>query len=186
MADPNVIPMTTHGGMSLSNIPILNSSEDWTRWNREMRDYLIFSGYAKLLNEPHSEKTTMQPRAYAAIRNRCGYNAYTIAESMTTVSDMFEALEKDFKPSGPGTFALLCQRFQELTINDCKDVSNYVEQFRKTQNELRQLEKSLVFPAPFLVQKFLHGLGPAYAIFRTTFKSNSKYSSRSRQASCHL
>lgn len=169
MADPNVIPTTTQGGMSLSNIPILNNSEDWTRWNREMRDYLIFSGYADLLDGPHAERTTLQPRACAAIRNRCGYNAYTIVEDITTVFDMFGALEKDFKPSGPGTFALLCQRFQELTINDCKDVSDYVEQFRKTQNELRQLEKSLVFPAPFLVQKFLHGLGPAYAIFRTTF-----------------
>lgn len=169
MADPTVIPTNTHGGMSLSNIPILNTSEDWTRWNREMRDYLIFSGYAELLDGPNAEKTTMQPRACAAIRNRCGYNAYTIAEDMITVFDMFKALMKDFKPSGPGTFALLCQRFQELTIADCKDVSDYVEQFRKTQNELRQLEKTLVFPAPFLVQKFLHGLGPAYAIFRTTF-----------------
>lgn len=169
MTEPNILPTPIYGGMSLSSISILNTSDDWTRWNREIRDYLIFSGYSTLLEAENADQTAMQSRARAAIRNRCGYNAYTTIEETSTVFEMFKLLKEDFKPSGPGTFALLCQQFQEPTLADCKDVTDYVEKFRRIQHELNHLESTLVFPAPFLVQKFLHGLGPAYSIFRTTF-----------------
>ena len=171
MADPNAIGIAgiSQGGMSLSSIAQLETSKDWMRWNREMRDYLIFAGYSTLLLAERADLVDTQPRPCAAIRSRCEYNAYTLVESHTTVFQMFQTLEEEFRPSGSGTFALLCQRFQEVTLASCKDVSEYVQEFRKIQNELRALDKSLVFPAPFLVHKFLHELGPAYNIFRTTF-----------------
>ena len=127
--------------MSLSNIPILNTSDDWTRWNREIRDYLIFSGYSTLLEAENADQSAMQSRACAAVRNRCGYNAYTLVEDTKTAFSIFEIPEEDFRSRGPGTFALLCQRFQELTLADCQDVSDYVEQFRKIQNVLNEIHR---------------------------------------------
>ena len=162
-----------NSSVNFGSIPVLQTSDDWTRWSRMVRDCILLAGYGELLVDNdiggQDHLRSLHARACAAMRTRCGYNAWTLIEDCITVPTALATLEDEFKPRGPGTFAILCQRFEEISLAQCKDVTDYVEQFRMVLNELRTLDKSLVFPGSFLVQKFLHGLGPSYNIFRTTF-----------------
>ena len=182
-------PDTRPSGVSLSTVRLLESAEDWLQWDQEIRDYLILSGYNDLLTRntaiPPATGTPAaaqlsheaeieawqdkQDRARAAIRYRCGYNARTLIAQCTTALEALTILESSFRPYGSRVFTELCKRFYELTLADCKSVTDYAKRFRKVQNELISLHPTLTLPEPFVVQKFLHGLGPAYDMFHFTF-----------------
>ena len=78
--------------ISLSTLPILESSSQWVKWSRDIKDYLTMTGFGDLLarNASLPEQGTLsaetweakkeswtakQERACAVIRNRLGYNA---------------------------------------------------------------------------------------------------------------
>ena len=182
-------PDSRSSGVSLSTIRLLESAENWLQWDQEIWDYLIISGYNDLLTRntiipaatgtsaaaqlAHEAKIEAwqdkQDRARAAIRYRCGYNARTLIAQCTTALEALTILESNFRPYGSGVFTELCKRFYKLTLADCKSVTDYAERFRKVRNELILLHPTLTLPEPFVVQKFLHGLGPAYDMFQSTF-----------------
>ena len=110
-----------------------------------------------------------QEWAKAAIHHRCRYNARALIQGVTTAAEAFAALKPNFCQQGSGVFTELCKQFYKLTLADCKDVTEYTEKFRKIRNELISLHPFLALPESFVVQKFLHGLGPAYNIFQSTF-----------------
>jgi hypothetical protein len=170
-------------GISLANIPVLETAEQWPSWSREIQDYLILSGYNHIIDNdtaPQEGDATQRTaagiifkeqtvRAAAAIRNRCGYNARDQIKDKDTVKAMLNALKAYFKPQGSGVFSELCRRFNDLALNNCKGVTEYTEQLRRVMTEMAELHPSLKLPEPFVVQKFLHGLGSGYEVFQTTF-----------------
>ena len=128
-------------GISLANIHMLETAEQWPSWYREIKDYLILSGYKYIIDNdtaPEEGSATQRTtavatfteqtfRAAAAIRYRCGYNARDQVEGKETVKGMLNALEAYFKPQGSGVFSDLCRRFNDLTLNNCKSIIDYTE-----------------------------------------------------------
>jgi len=80
-------------GISLANIPELEAPEQWPNWYREIEEYLTLSGYSYIIDNdtaPDEGSATQRAtavatfkeqtiRATAAFRNRCGYNATSLA-----------------------------------------------------------------------------------------------------------
>jgi len=99
-------------GISLGNIPVLETAEQWPSWYREIKDYLILSGYNHIIDHdtaPEEGSETQRAtatatfkeqtiRAAAAIRYRCGYNARDQIEDKETVKAMLNTLKAYFKP----------------------------------------------------------------------------------------
>jgi hypothetical protein len=82
-------------------------------------------------------------------------------------------METGFKPRGTGVFSDLCTQFYEIMLQDSNNVLDYTEKLRRMRNELIALHPTLDLPEPHWVQKFLHGLGPEFAIFKTTFNQTT-------------
>ena len=170
-------------GISLGSIPELEAPEQWPNWYREIEEYLTLSGYSYIIdNDTASDEGSSTQRATAvatfneqtirataAIRNRCGYNARDLIKDKKTVKAKLDALKSYFKPQGSGVFSELCRRFNDLTLSNCKSIAEYTEKLRKIVTEMAELHPSLKLPDPFVVQKFLQGLGSGYDVFQTTF-----------------
>ena len=170
----------------LSSIAKLESTIDWIKFNREIRDYLEINGHGDLLgrHKKQPEKGNLtddvydtkveawldkQERACAAVRNRCGYNAREEVKKETTVDSLLNKLKKRFRPTGSAVFQQLDRRYQELTLADCKNVMDFAEKLREARAELLELDKSCQIGEPHFVNKFLTGLGPAFDTFLTAF-----------------
>lgn len=83
-----------------------------------MKDYLIISGYGDLFKRNKDKPTgtsaatvekidnwlSKQERACGAVLNRLGYNAREQVKDKETVTEMFDELEKRFKPKGSAVF----------------------------------------------------------------------------------
>ncbi len=97
-------------GGSLQNIAKLESSIGWTRFNREIRDFLTMNGFGDLFgrNKDAPEQGTLteetyatkqdswldkQERAVAIVHSRCGYNARGKINGKTVLNDVFLALQ---------------------------------------------------------------------------------------------
>jgi hypothetical protein len=78
-------------------------------------------------------------------------------------------LETNYRSSGAGMANELCRKFYNIRLADWKNVNEYTEQFKKINNNLRQLYMFFTIPEPHLMQKFLHGLTPAYNVFQGIF-----------------
>ena len=175
----------TLGG--LQNIAKLESTAGWTKFNQEMKDYLAMNGFGDLLGrnkdrpldqgalspkEFEAKQETWldkQERACAAVRSRLGYNAREEVKDKSVLDEVFLGLKKRFRPTGSAIFQHLDRRYHELTLAECKGVSDFAENLREARNELLELDKTCVIGEPHFVNKFLAGLGPDYDIFLTSF-----------------
>jgi hypothetical protein len=108
-------------------------------------------------------------RIYIAIENRYYPNAQDLIDGLTEVAPIIVILETNYRPSGAGMANELCRKFYNIRLADWKDVNEYTEQFKKINNDLRQLYISFTIPEPHLIQKFLYGLTPVYNVFQRTF-----------------
>ena len=172
--------------ISLSTLSILESSSQWVKWSRDIKDYLTMTGFGDLLSrnallpeqgtlsaetwEAKKESwTAKQERAFAVIRNRLGYNARESVKLLTTVATILNKIELRFRPTGSAVFVSLDREYHELTLADCTGVMDYAERLRKAKNELLELDSSCKIGEPHFVHKFLSGLGNGYEIFLATF-----------------
>ncbi|KAF1807866.1 hypothetical protein P152DRAFT_406648 [Eremomyces bilateralis CBS 781.70] len=89
-----------------------------------------------------------------------------------TIQRILNRVKVEYQPTGTAVFISLDRRFNSLSLSDCKDVMDFAQQLRKARNKLLQLHKSVTLGDPFLIIRFLEGLGPNYAIFRTSFYQN--------------
>ena len=83
--------------------------------------------------------------------------------------DILVEIKKNFRPSGSAVFQDLVQRFDALTLQGCGSVLDFAEQLRTLYNKLAELGDGCRIPSPFLVNKFMSGLGPDYDVFNTAF-----------------
>ena len=171
----------------LQNIAKLESTAGWTKFNQEMKDYLAMNGFGDLLGRNKDrplDQGTLSPkefeakqeawldkqeRACAAVRSRLGYNAREEVKDKAVLDEMFLGLKKRFRPTGSAIFQHLDRWYHELTLAECKGVSDFAENLREARNELLELDKTCVIGEPHFVNKFLAGLGPDYDIFLTSF-----------------
>jgi hypothetical protein len=82
---------------------------------------------------------------------------------------LLKVLETDFKPKGKGLFNEIYNRWENVNLEDCKDVNDYCTQFDQIRTELSNLDPTCVFLRPILVKKFLQGLGSAFSAWEMSF-----------------
>jgi Zn ribbon nucleic-acid-binding protein len=175
--------------ISLSTIPLLESSDGWISWDQEIRDYLNMCGFGEILGKNKDQPSAIegqattnsakieaweekQVRAVAAIQNRCGYNARKIAEEVkepVTAHKTLETIKAYFQPSGNAVFTALDDKYQNLVLSQCQNVMDFGQRLRKARTELLALHESCTIGEPHFINKFLSGLGPSFDLFRTTF-----------------
>ncbi|KAG5949644.1 hypothetical protein E4U58_001928, partial [Claviceps cyperi] len=150
-----------------STIPELNSPTDWIQWNKGMRIYLGVNTLSDLLGRnkdpPHvseiptdTETTrldkwyTRQEQACSIVESRLGYNANEIVQKLDKkeVLTWFEALEKEYKPSGNAIFQDLAWKYERLSLENSTDVADFAASMRRIRTELLQLDKSCVIGEP--------------------------------------
>jgi hypothetical protein len=186
-------PTTSTAG-SLSKIAVLESPSDYIKWEREITDYLAMNGYIDLRGRNKSPPTavgaddttlparlelwyTRQERAVGIVMNRCGTNARAEIEALSPVDaepvlrleDCLQAIKQRFLPRGSAIFQQLDRNYSQLTLDQCKDVSDFAARLRKARNEIHELDEDCRIGKCFFVNKFLSGLTPAYSTFLTAF-----------------
>ena len=90
-------------------------------------------------------------------------------KNKTQVLEILVEIKKNFRPSDSAAFQDLVQRFDALTLQGCGSVLDFAEQLRTLYNKLAELGDGCRIPSPFLVNKFMSGLGPDYDVFNTAF-----------------
>ena len=149
-----------------------------------MKEHLILNRYGSALRDPRpvqilgeddavfqrrlGQYNNLQELACTSIRSRVGYNGHAMIDGVNTASEMLEILET-FKPSGIGALQDLCKQFYSLSLSEHANITEYTTAVRKIDNELKELGPHARIPETHLVQKYLHGLGPSYNMFHSTF-----------------
>ncbi|EAA30891.1 hypothetical protein GE21DRAFT_8656 [Neurospora crassa] len=109
--------------------------------------------------------------------NRCGTNAraeievlpLVDAEPVLRLEDCLQAIKQRFLPRGSAIFQQLDRNYSLLTLDQCKDVSDFAARLRKARNEIHELDQDCRIGECFFVNKFLSGLTPNYSTFLTAF-----------------
>ena len=57
------------------------------------------------------------------------------------------------------------RRLHGLSLESCKDVAEYTRKFQETDFKLKSLHSDLALPEPYLIYRYLNGLGDAYQTF---------------------
>ena len=143
------------GGFALTTIDKLEESRGWITWSREMKDWMILNNYW----EP-SEKNKL--KACTAMLTRCGTNARTSVEHLPTPKEIFEALQKQFKPQGSGLFAELTQELINLRKAPDMSIDEYGRRHQEIITEIEMIDSALTLPKHFTIQLFLSGLGESW------------------------
>ena len=172
--------------ISLFTLLILESSSQWVKWSRDIKDYLTMTGFGDLLtrNASLSKQSTLsaetweakkefwtakQERTCAVIRNRLGYNVRKSVKLLATIATILNKIELRFRPTGSAVFVSLDREYHEVTLADCTGVMDYAKKLRKAKNKLLKLDSSCKIGEPHFVHKFLSGLSTRYEIFLATF-----------------
>ncbi|GAP90208.2 putative Gag-Pol [Rosellinia necatrix] len=183
---------------ALWRIRLLQSSNDYTRFTREMTDYLKGQGYDSLLlgrkqeEKPRKKRgesnTTYEKRlerwqnkqtsACATIRIRLVDNvrSHVPDESkFVTVSQTWSAIAKKYKPDEDAEYASLLMSWNNASL---KTSGRTVLQLADDLHNIR-LDMAIVSPdckvsEPTFLNEFLSALGPDYVPFATSFRENHR------------
>lgn len=162
----------------------LESPEDWPSWHKQIKNCLIMTGFTAILerqtempkqheaggeNNENEANGAYQARleawmdkqsqAFATVDETCGYRASKLMaekEKKTPIKQALEVLDKEFKESGSGRYEDLCATFNDLSLSNCKNVSDYGAQIQKVTDDMQTLHSTVALPESFVVQKFLH------------------------------
>jgi hypothetical protein len=167
---------------------MLEDQSNWEDWIRNANGWLIDHDYdekepappagiqTRSVNEagdPYPKTLAAwkkgQRRAIAGLQSRCGKRAYGLVKEIEDLTKLVEVLKADFKPKGEGLFNEIYNRWENVNLEDCKDVNDYCTQFDQIRTEFSDLDSACVFPRPILVRKFLQGLGPAFSAWEMSF-----------------
>ena len=97
--------------------------------------------------------------------NRIRDQNLTISESMYTC----KTYDLECSLSQTGLLVGLYRRLDGLSLESCKDVAEYTRKFREIDFELKSLHSDAALPEPYLIYRYLTGLGDAYQIFVTIY-----------------
>jgi hypothetical protein len=188
MSDPRSL-------QGLSGIPILTGPDNWSKWNRALRDLLDINRFGDLLSENanaviqdpgetdrefairNREWTEKQRQAQAAIKSRVNLNARSIIDQLqpTTISLILIRLENQYQPRGMDRFRTLSREMHKLQLADHNGVMEFTEKIRRIRNDFIDISPSLDLPEPHWVNLFLDRLGPDYQTFETALLQNRTF-----------
>jgi hypothetical protein len=167
---------------------MLDGPSQWTRWLRDMEDWLGYHGHGLMLSgqreaiEPHItnegvaaralkliEWEKQQSKALAAIRHRCGQNARDEINGEETIAAALAKLRTCYRPTGSAVFQSLNYTYRNLRLAECKGVSNFAERLKRARDDIQALDQDAIIGEPHFVDHFLNGLGDRYATFLEIF-----------------
>jgi hypothetical protein len=81
------------------------------------------------------------PRVLSQQCSRCLVNNHAREEvkEETNLEKVFAKLQKRFRPTGSAVFQQLDRRYHELSLDECKGVSDFAEKLREARTELLDL-----------------------------------------------
>ncbi len=85
-------------------------------------------------------------------------NAYTDIEDLTNASEAWYLLEANFKPRGSGSLNDAMEKLLFLTLNECKDVADYVTKFHSTVTEHKSFSTKFQMDENWLIFLFQYSL----------------------------
>ncbi|RFN50296.1 gag-pol polyprotein [Fusarium flagelliforme] len=183
----------------------LESPEDWKDWKMEIEiqcgiagwDHLFDTHKTKPENTVHFPEGSdsegeyfhkveiwlqQQDLACSHIKRTLGYHARLLAKDKQTVSEMMDAIEKQYSysylhPSHKTTILMqLMNEFNDLSLMDCdNDVRKFTNKLFEIREDMLLLDESCSLMEPFWINKLLDNLGLDFKIFTTTFRSESNY-----------
>ena len=176
------------GSIQLASIPMLEDQPGWEDWVRNAEGWLIDHDYdeeaptAPIGAQTRSANEALDPyhkalaawmrgqkRAVAGLKSRCGKRAYGLIKDIENLTNLLEVLEADFKPKGEGLFNEIYNHWENVNLEECKNVNDYCTQFNQIHTEFSDLDSKCIFPQPILVKKFLQGLGSAFNAWEMSF-----------------
>ncbi|KAJ8109933.1 hypothetical protein ONZ43_g6006 [Nemania bipapillata] len=176
----------------LEKVDSLDTSDQWLRWSREMKEKLAMYGFGQLLPgglqvleptlregesaenfEARREKWfDKRDMACAAIRSKLSTNAYHRVQQPTlnTPALIWAELLKHYKPKGKAQFAQYYRQWEETTLETCGGVTQFAAALRQIQADMTELDANSAWPHSHVIRKFINGLGPDFDLFLTTWE----------------
>ena len=158
-------------GFSIINIPMLEEPSDWELWDRNSRTWILNNDLDVVRPLPAARGTIWdrkQLKAVGQLLSRCGKRAYDFGAEEITVTSLKETLEPLYKEIEEGTFSEAFNDFNNLCLDECKDIPEYNTRFDNAYSKLCKF-KDVTICRPLLVKKYLEGLGPGFDQWLSTF-----------------
>lgn len=176
----------------LQKITKLESPDQYIEWHRQITDFLSTHNYGRLFHALKEAPVKLQSdteREYAnvlekweekqdnacnCVRATLGFNAREIVKPtpdapFNRLHEVLDAIEEHYKPTGSANYQELDRDYHELSLDNCKGVMNFASKLQEANNRLLEINSTLGYNTPQLVNKFLIGLGDNFSAFRTTF-----------------
>ena len=153
------------GGIQLASIPMLEDQPGWEDWVRNAEGWLIDHDYdeeaptAPIGAQTRSANEALDPyhkalaawmrgqkRAVAGLKSRCSKRAYGLIKDIENLTNLLEVLEADFKPKGEGLFNEIYNHWENVNLEECKNVNDYCTQFDQIHTEFSDLDSKCIFP----------------------------------------
>ncbi|KAK5632995.1 hypothetical protein RRF57_008709 [Xylaria bambusicola] len=195
ITDQHTAPRAIGGNHDLEKIPLLDNSEQWLEWSRDMREKLGINGFLQMLpgglqeevptqRDGEGDETFLTRRdkwfdkrdmACAAIRSRLSRNAYqrvqpTSAKPLDTPALIWNELHKNYKPKGKALFVQFYRKWEETTLESTGSVSQFAATLRQIQADMTALDPASAWPHSHVIRKFINGLSPEFDSFLTTWE----------------
>jgi hypothetical protein len=159
-------------------------------WTEGFTAYLSINGHINIIDNPYNNglsiEGTVVPRlagaaltkwnmtqriAMIALKQRLGNEAKALiaAGTYTNCQSIMDKLNERFKPQGAGAFIDLCDALNNMTLSSYSNLTEYTAEFRRIDKDINALDSSLALPMPYMIQRYLQGLGPQFTPFRKTF-----------------
>lgn len=110
-----------------------------------------------------------QRRVCAALRQRVNRSLEGEIENEGTISKILAKLEGICKPQSGALFTDLQEQFDRLSLSDYDNVTQFSDKLKQLHDQITGLDATSEIGAPQLLNRFLTGLGPAYAHWKTAF-----------------
>jgi hypothetical protein len=110
--------------------------------------------------------TRSQLKAVDGIRNRCGKHAYRYIESPQYDTDrvgVIAKLQEKYKPSGDAIFNQLNSHYNEISLDDYSNITEYIDTFTSAITELKEINMDITASEPRTINHFIKGLGPTFS-----------------------
>ncbi|KAL6802472.1 hypothetical protein GGI42DRAFT_27139 [Trichoderma sp. SZMC 28013] len=171
---------------SATDITRLDSWSDWFRWKQDIMSMVIINGFKDLLERDTrpamgDEETQIafdarlelwedrQEQVVAIVRSSLNYRNRHLIKDMTTLSEVMDALNRWFQGYKTLAFRVLHYEYESLTLQDCANVTEYAEKLLEVRAKLGELDESCRIGEPFLINKFVTGLGGNFETIHILF-----------------
>ncbi|KAL7928948.1 hypothetical protein V8C35DRAFT_316905 [Trichoderma chlorosporum] len=152
---------------------------DWFRWEQDVMSVIIIHGFEDLLERDTrptigDDETQIafdarlelwenrQKQIVTVVSSSLSYFNRDHIKGMTTLSEVMDALNRWFQSYKTLAFSVLYHEYESLTLQDCANVTEYAGKLSEVRANLGELDESCRIGEPFLINKFVTGLGGNY------------------------